>query len=248
MTDLLNPEPRELAWITGASKGLGRELCLQLLNQGWKVFGISRSHTISHQNFTPIFCDLSLPGDLAAVKFEAFNCKQLLLINNAGSLGEIGPVGSITDEEIIQTISLNLTAAAVLSNKFLKQTQSLDCSKTIVNISSGAGRNAYDGWATYCSTKAGLDMFSMSVAKELNLNGISATRIFSIAPGVIDTQMQEEIRSKSVDEFSSVERFKLMHQNNQLSTPESIAQKLLSFIAQRDRFSEVCLDVRNLDL
>lgn len=236
------------AWVTGASKGLGRELCLQLLNQGWKVFGISRSHTISHQNYISIFCDLSLPGNLAEVKFESFDASKLLLINNAGSLGEIGPVGSIADEEIIQTISLNLTAAAVLSNKFLKQTQIFDCPKTIVNISSGAGRNAYDGWATYCSTKAGLDMFSSAVAKELQINGNRNTRIFSIAPGVIDTQMQEEIRSKSINEFSSVERFKLMHQNNQLSTPEFIAEKLISFIAQRDQFSEVCLDVRNLDL
>jgi benzil reductase ((S)-benzoin forming) len=236
------------AFITGASKGLGKALCELLLHENWHVSGISRHHTIAHKNYIPVVCDLSLPGNLEAVQFEASNCKHLLLINNAGSLGEIGPVGSIADEVIIQTISLNLTAAAVLSNKFLKQTQTLDCPKTIVNISSGAGRNPYDGWATYCSTKAGLDMFSMSVAKELKLNGNSATRIFSIAPGVIDTQMQEEIRSKSVNEFSSVERFKLMHQNNQLSTPESIAQKLVSFVAQRDRFSEVCLDVRNLDL
>lgn len=236
------------AFVTGASAGLGKAICEELLISGWKVFGISRSHTILHQNYISIFCDLSLPGNLAEVKFESFDASNLLLINNAGSLGEIGPVGSIADEEIIQTISLNLTAAAVLSNKFLKQTQALDCPKTIINISSGAGRNAYDGWATYCSTKAGLDMFSSAVAKELNLSGNSATRIFSIAPGVIDTQMQEEIRSKSVNEFSSVERFKLMHQNNQLSTPESTAQKLVSFVAQRDRFSEVCLDVRNLDL
>lgn len=236
------------AWVTGASKGLGRELCLQLLNQGWKVFGVSRTHTISHRNFTPIICDLSLPGELAKLEFEASEASNLLLINNAGTLGEIGPVGNISDEEIIQTISLNLIASAVLTNRFLKQTQTFNCPKTILNISSGAGRNPYDGWATYCSTKAGLDMFSMAVAKELNLKNDSLTRIFSIAPGVIDTQMQEEIRSKSSHEFSSVERFKLMHQNNQLSTPQFIAQKLISFIAQRDRFSEVCLDVRNLDL
>jgi benzil reductase ((S)-benzoin forming) len=235
------------AFITGASKGLGKALCELLLHENWHVSGISRHHTIVHKNYTPLFCDLSLPGNLAAVQFAASNCKQLLLINNAGSLGEIGPVGSITDEEIIQTISLNLTAAAVLSNKFLKQTQTLDCPKTIINISSGAGRNPYDGWATYCSTKAGLDMFSMSVAKELNLNGNSATRIFSIAPGVIDTQMQEEIRNTEEAKFSSVQRFKNLHEDNQLLSAEFVAKKIVHFLSIRDQFSDVCLDIRNME-
>jgi len=235
------------AFITGASKGLGKALCELLLHENWHVSGISRHHTIVHKNYTPLFCDLSLPGNLAAVQFAASNCKQLLLINNAGSLGEIGPVGSITDQEIIQTISLNLTAAAVLSNKFLKQTQTLDCPKTIINISSGAGRNPYDGWATYCSTKAGLDMFSMSVAKELNLNGNSATRIFSIAPGVIDTQMQEEIRNTEEAKFSSVQRFKNLHEDNQLLSAEFVAKKIVHFLSIRDQFSDVCLDIRNME-
>jgi benzil reductase ((S)-benzoin forming) len=142
---------------------------------------------------------------------------------------------------------LNLTAAAVLSNKFLKQTQTLNCPKTIVNISSGAGRNPYDGWATYCSTKAGLDMFSMSVAKELNLNGNSATRIFSIAPGVIDTQMQEEIRNTEEAKFSSVQRFKNLHEDNQLLSAEFVAKKIVHFLSVRDQFSDVCLDIRNME-
>ena len=235
------------AFITGASKGLGKALCELLLHKNWHVSGISRHHTIVHKNYTPLVCDLSLPGNLAAVQFAASNCKQLLLINNAGSLGEIGPVGSITDQEIIQTISLNLTAAAVLSNKFLKQTQTLNCPKTIVNISSGAGRNPYDGRATYCSTKAGLDMFSMSVAKELNLNGNSATRIFSIAPGVIDTQMQEEIRNTEEAKFSSVQRFKNLHEDNQLLSAEFVAKKIVHFLSVRDQFSDVCLDIRNME-
>ena len=238
----------KLAWVTGASKGLGKALCEHLLNQGWIVTGISRHNSIENEHFTQIVCDLSLLENLAAVQFEALNASELLLVNNAGTLGEIGAVGSISDDEMIHTVSLNLTAAAVLTNRFLKQTQFLDCKKTILNISSGAGRNAYDGWAVYCSTKAGLDMFSSAVAKELLINRNQHTRIFSIAPGVIDTQMQEEIRSKSTSEFSSVERFKMMHQSNQLSSPESVAQKLVSLVAQRDRFSEVCLDVRNLDM
>jgi NAD(P)-dependent dehydrogenase (short-subunit alcohol dehydrogenase family) len=195
-----------------------------------------------------LFCDLSLPGNLAALQFDPSDASSLLLINNAGSLGEIGPVGSISDNEIIQTISLNLTAAAVLTNRFLKQTQHLNCNKTILNISSGAGRNAYDGWAVYCSTKAGLDMFSMSVAKELNLSGNSATRIFSIAPGVIDTQMQEEIRSVEKDKFSSVERFQRMHREEQLSNSKFIAQKLINFLKVQDEFPEVCLDIRNIQI
>lgn len=237
----------KLAWVTGASKGLGKALCEQLLNQGWHVTGISRHQSIESEYFTPVFCDLSLPGNLAALQFDAFDASDLLLINNAGSLGEIGAVGSISDDEIIQTVSLNLTAAAVLTNRFLKQTKHLDCPKTILNISSGAGRNAYDGWAVYCSTKAGLDMFSLAVDKEFKFNQNSKTRIFSIAPGVIDTQMQAEIRSVSKDKFSSVERFQKMHQDDQLSDSEFVAEKLINFLKVRDEFAEVCLDIRNIN-
>jgi len=238
----------KLAWVTGASKGLGKALCEQLLNQGWIVTGISRHQSIENEHFTQFDCDLSLSGNLAAVQFDALNGSELLLVNNAGALGEIGAVGSISDDEMVQTVSLNLTAAAVLTNRFLKQTQHLDCKKTILNISSGAGRNAYDGWAVYCSTKAGLDMFSSAVAKELQINGNLNTRIFSIAPGVIDTQMQEQIRTANSDQFSNVERFRKMHQDELLVSPEIVAHQLVNFISKRGQFSEVCLDVRNIQI
>lgn len=237
----------KLAWVTGASKGLGKALCEHLLNQGWIVTGISRHNSIENEHFTQIVCDLSLPGNMAAVQFEALNASELLLVNNAGALGEIGAVGSISDDEMIHTVSLNLTAAAVLTNRFLKQTQYVDCKKTILNISSGAGRNAYDGWAVYCSTKAGLDMFSSAVAKELQINGNQHTRIFSIAPGVIDTQMQEQIRTANSAQFSNVERFRKMHHDELLISPEIVAHQLVAFISKRDQFSEVCLDVRNME-
>ena len=238
----------KLAWVTGASRGLGKSICELLLEQSWLVTGISRHHTIESKHFAPVLCDLSLPGNLSALQFDPSDASSLLLINNAGSLGEIGPVGSISDDEIIQTISLNLTAAAVLTNRFLKQTQHLNCNKTILNISSGAGRNAYDGWAVYCSTKAGLDMFSLAVDKELKINRNSNTRIFSIAPGVIDTQMQEEIRSVEKDKFSSVERFQKMYREDQLSNSEFVAQKLINFLKLQDEFPEVCLDIRNIQI
>lgn len=237
----------KLAWVTGASKGLGKALCEQLLNQGWHVTGISRHNSIENEHFTQQICDLSLPGNLATLQFEALSGSELLLVNNAGALGEIGSVGSISDDEMIQTVSLNLTAAAVLTNRFLKQTQHVDCKKTILNISSGAGRNAYDGWAVYCSTKAGLDMFSSAVAKELQINGNSNTRIFSIAPGVIDTQMQEHIRTANSNQFSNVDRFRKMHRDELLVSPEIVAHQLVNFISKRDQFSEVCLDVRNME-
>ena len=67
--------------------------------------------------------------------------------------------------------------------------------KRILNISSGAGRNPYEGWGAYCTTKAGLDHFSRVVAME-QANEQYPVEIVSIAPGIIDTDMQATIRIK----------------------------------------------------
>jgi len=236
-------------FITGSSKGLGKALAAHFLMQdNTRIIGISRTQTIQHANYQHWNLDLS---DIVAterflqVAFKKLqNPTQITLINNAGMLGDIAYVGKLQNQSIEQTINLNLTSPILLTNHFLKKYESATCPRFILNISSGAGRKPYDGWATYCATKSGLDMFSEAIADEQNLRH-SNVRIFSIAPGVIDTAMQTQIReTPNTLYFSKLERFMELKQKAQLSSPTEIAQKIAFILDNPSDFKQTRLDVR----
>lgn len=228
-------------YITGASRGIGKALAEEALRrEDSHVYGISRSHSIEHERYTPIRMDLS---DIEAVKAwepeKHESIEELVLINNAGTLGSIKPVGKDDDEAIRKSFDLNLTTPAVLSNKFLARFQDLDAKKLIVNVSSGAAQNAIDGWSTYCASKAGLDMFGKVVDEEQRIHQHSKPfRVLSIAPGVVETRMQEEIRGASQKDFSSVERFRDLKENEELADPAEVAEKYFRIMEDPHKFED----------
>ncbi|MFX3673575.1 MAG: SDR family NAD(P)-dependent oxidoreductase [Paenisporosarcina sp.] len=235
--------------ITGASKGIGFELAKQLKIAGHVVVGIARTES-EMDGVTFIKADLSETGKLESLMNEIIgaapqNAKSFTLINNAGMVDPIGLIGSVKAEEMTKAISVNLTAPIVISNVFISKLKEFEGSKRIVNISSGAGRNAYEGWGTYCATKAGLDHFSRVVAIE-QVNAEYPVEIVSIAPGIIDTGMQETIRSSKEDAFPLLDKFIDYKEQGLLSSAEQTAQKLISFI-ENENFKEVgpIVDLRN---
>ena len=132
-------------------------------------------------------------------------------------------------------------------NNFVKKYQKYSNKRTIINISSGAGRRAVDAWSVYCASKSALDMISETIAKEQSFQSPEhQIKIFSIAPGVIDTHMQDQIRAVSADDFSTVEKFISLKENNELSSPEESASLIIKIIDQRNEFNEILLDVRDL--
>ena len=235
--------------ITGTSKGIGFELAKQLSEAGHYVVGIARTES-ELEGVTFIKADLSKTENLESLMNEIIvavpeNVDSFTLINNAGMVDPIGLIGSVNSEEISKAMAVNLTAPMIISNEFISKLKDFDGSKRIVNISSGAGRNAYEGWGTYCATKAGLDHFSRVVAIE-QLNAKNPVEIVSIAPGIIDTGMQETIRSSKEDAFPLLEKFIDYKEQGQLSSAEQTAEKLISFI-QNENFKEVgpIVDIRN---
>ena len=235
--------------ITGTSKGIGFELAKQLSEAGHYVVGIARTES-ELEGVTFIKADLSKTENLESLMNEIIvavpeNVDSFTLINNAGMVDPIGLIASVNSEEISKAMAVNLTAPMIISNEFISKLKDFDGSKRIVNISSGAGRNAYEGWGTYCATKAGLDHFSRVVAIE-QLNAENPVEIVSIAPGIIDTGMQETIRSSKEDAFPLLEKFIDYKEQGQLSSAEQTAEKLISFI-QNENFKEVgpIVDIRN---
>jgi benzil reductase ((S)-benzoin forming) len=241
-------------YITGTSRGIGKAFAEFLLEDPSNyVIGMSRQKTIEHSNYRHFFLDLTNMNAVSDFKFELHsNPQKIYLINNAGALGAIRHVGKLSSESIIASYTVNLIAPSILTNAFISCYNTTDAEKVILNISSGAGKNPIDGWATYCASKSGLDMFSRAVdveqkirAKHPQENIHKGFKIFSISPGVVNTQMQSDIRNASKEDFSRVEDFKNYKETAQLADPKNISRKYFEILSDIDSIKDVLSAVKD---
>jgi len=235
-------------YITGTSRGLGKALAEGLLNGEQNlVIGLSRNSAITHARYRHVEIDLADPELVKKFSFETFReAATITLINNAGAVGPIRPTGKIADDAIARLYNVNLVAPCMLINAFIRTYDSHPGQKHIVNVSSGAGKNPIDGWSTYCASKAGLDMFSRTVNEEFKVAGRTDFRIWSVAPGIVDTQMQQEIRSAKPEDFSRLSDFVSYHETSQLAQPELVAEKYFRILESPSRFTDVILSVKDI--
>lgn len=236
-------------FITGTGKGIGKALAETLLqDENNKVTGISRKNSINHPNYKHITSDLSNLSETESFFFpDLHEAEEVVLINNAGVMSEIYRTGKLKNELIINDYNVNIVSPTVLMNNFIKKYQTYTNKRSIMNISSGAGRHAVDAWSVYCASKSALDMISETISLEQSFrNQEHQIKIYSVAPGVIDTFMQDQIRGVSKDEFSNVEKFINLKNNEELSSPEETAKLLLNIIDNTEKYIEVICDVRNL--
>ncbi|MFC5604485.1 SDR family NAD(P)-dependent oxidoreductase [Sporosarcina koreensis] len=222
--------------VTGASKGIGFELMRQLKLRGDQVIGIARTNESQVNDM--VTADLSQTDQLAEkvrtiVEDNIASATSFTLINNAGTVEPIGLIGTVDEMKLTQALAVNLTAPMILSNAFISALEKFQGKKRIVNISSGAGRNPYEGWGVYCTTKAGLDHFSRVVSLEQE-KAEYPVDIISIAPGIIDTGMQETIRASNADEFPLHDRFVDYKEQGHLSSAEETAGKLIAVMDRED--------------
>lgn len=214
--------------ITGTSSGIGQALCKELLNDNAnKIIGISRRQTIEHPNYTHINLDLNDLTEIENIELPDWSdANQITLVHNAGWIGPIQKMGNQELGAIASSYIINLVAPAVLSNTFIRKYKNNKGIKVILSISSGASKFAIEGWSTYCSSKAGLDMLSSCISEE-HKNIIS----LSIAPGKVDTAMQNDVRFADEDEFPRLKEFQQYHKNGEL-TPVSVVAKKYATILQ----------------
>lgn len=221
--------------ITGASRGLGKALAEAVLRQpDAHVLGVSRHATITHERYQHQPLDLS---DITAVEnnlhkvFPACpGAASITLINNAAVLGNIGYLGEHQNEHFEFVFNVNVIAPAMLMNTFLSAySQQTSIPRTVLNISSGAAQRAVDGWGAYSASKAALDALTRTAHKEQDLRG-SGIRLRSLSPGVLDTTMQEHIRSADVHSFSEASKFAAFHSEGRLAAPEAVADKVIEWL------------------
>jgi NAD(P)-dependent dehydrogenase (short-subunit alcohol dehydrogenase family) len=132
----------------------------------------------------------------------------------------------------------------VLTGAFLRATAGWSAARKVLNISSGLGRKAMASQAAYCAAKAGMDHFSRCVALE-ETQRPNGARVCSLAPGVIDTDMQVHLRSADPDDFPDIGNFQGMKDKGMLASPQDAAARVLGFLARPDFGSNPVADVRD---
>lgn len=241
----------EYYFITGSSRGLGLALANKILDDNnARVVGVSRQNNINHPNYRHYAIDLSdinsLENRIPDLFTELPNAEKITLINNAGVLGDIAHVGKINNDSLKEVFNVNFIAPAILTNEFIRKYHRLEgCHKLVLNISSGAGKKPTDGWAGYCSSKAALDMFSevVAVEKQKDHNNL---KILSVAPGIVDTDMQNEIRHSNKENFSRLDEFIEYKKENMLVSPDKVASKLMYIIQHEGEFHQPKISVRDI--
>jgi benzil reductase ((S)-benzoin forming) len=236
-------------FITGTSKGLGKAIAEELLQkENNTVIGISRTNSISHSRYTHHSFDL---GDIDKLNrmipllfSDLANATTVVLINNAGLLGQVGRIGEITSASIDEVVRVNVTAPAILMNEFIERYKTYPM-KVIINVSSGAGKRSIDGWGAYCASKAALDMLSMVAAQEEQLRD-NNFKIFSVAPGIVDTDMQVQIRGVDVKDFSRLQEFKDYKSKGMLARAEDVAKKYISLVEHAGKYNETVISVKDI--
>ena len=180
---------KENVFISGASRGIGKDIALLFANNGYKVIGTSRSDfsiDVNLDNFIPLKLDISSRNDIKDC-FDYLKSENLLpniLINNAGITAD-QIFMRMKDEDWDNVIETNLTGTFNLSKIFIKN-MIKNKSGRIINISSVSGLMGNPGQVNYASSKAALTGFTKSLAKEVGSRNITVN---SVAPGYIDTDM-----------------------------------------------------------
>ena len=166
-----------------------------------------------------------------------------VLINNAGMIPRIGPLSEADADNLAQALRVGLEAPMQLTAAFLRATETWPGPRKVLNISSGLGRQAMASQAGYCAAKAGMDHFTRCVALEeaLKPNGAS---VCALAPGVIDTDMQTQLRGADASSFPDQQNFISRKDRGQMTSPDEAAARLLAYLERPDFGSQPVADVR----
>ncbi len=254
---------RHLTILTGASRGMGLAMAMQLLQSGQELLCISRrtNDELAEQakkkgalltQWTQDLADTTgsrqrLQAWLQAQ--DASTLKSATLINNAGVIPRIGPLDQCPPEDLANALRVGLEAPMQLTAAFLHATGAwVDGGwrgpRKVLNISSGLGRNAMAAQAPYCAAKAGMDHFTRCSALDESHRAHGA-RLVSLAPGVIDTDMQSQLRAGDPAAFPDRNRFVELQRQGQLTSPDQAATRLLAWLERPDFGDKPVADVRD---
>jgi benzil reductase ((S)-benzoin forming) len=250
-----------LTIVTGASRGMGLAMAQQLIATGHHLICISRKTSESldalakqHNARVEQWSFDLADGAAASERLRAWlasHCanefSSATLINNAALLPKISPLRDATFNDIATTLRVGLESVMQLTAAFLGATQSWCVPRKVLNISSGNGRRAMASQSIYSAVKAGMDHYTRCVAEEEILVGgeRKGAKLCSLAPGIIDTEMQTHLRRTDPADFPAHATFVDYKEGGHLLSPEAAATRVLAYLAREDFGVNPVADVRD---
>lgn len=224
--------------VTGASKGIGRAIAHEIAKQGYPVLALARASpeleqigielNLLHPESMALACDLSKSQDIAAVASQITTQFSWIagIVHNAGTVEPIHPLNKVPIELWSTSLQVNLIGVQDLTQRLMGNMGG-EHQTRITTVSSGASLNPVESWSAYCVAKAGLDMWARCLAIEEAQSNISA---ISIAPGIVDTNMQLTIRSVQPELFPRHADFVNFHTSGLLVSSNDVAVQLCPLI------------------
>ncbi len=229
--------------ITGASRGFGRYLAEALGGDEVTFHLVARGNMeqvseVLRKKGSSVYLhhvDLAEAWNLSRLHHHIFQevdplrTESITLVNNAGMLEPVGPIGKYDSEAYRKSLEVNFVAPLTLTCLFVQKVQKWICPKQVVMISSGAANKIYFGWSNYCSAKAGLNRFTEALALEQK-EFKYPVHAFAFNPGRTDTQMQQVVREQSAEDFPMVDSFIRSKREGTLADPVEVSAKLARLI------------------
>ncbi len=250
---------KHLTILTGASRGMGFGMAQQLLQPGHTLLCISRktnealtdqaanTEDVTLEQWQQDLTDGASTSRKLALWLSGHDGSQfasVTLINNAAALPKISSLSAGDVDDIAQAMRVNLETPMQLTAAFLNATSDWPGERKVLNISSGNGRRAMASQSIYSAAKAGMDHYTRCVALEEAVRPNGA-KLCSLAPGIIDTEMQTHLRNTDPANFPQHATFVSFKANGDLLTPAAAAKRVLDYLARADFGSNPVGDVRD---
>ncbi len=252
---------KELVILTGASRGMGRAIAEELLDKGCDLITLQRSPSdelevyaqASGAKLIQFAVDLreskrgaEVMAQGLAASLENHSYETLTLLCNAGIGGPEGFSEDTDDDEFLETVSLMALSPMMMVRRFLRDTRDFAGRRRILCISSGNGRKPVVGLSAYGTAKSSLDRFCNCVAADEAVKD-NPVAIVSLAPGIIDTDMQTHLRRATQLREEVKAKYVRYYEQGRLMTPKEAAQCILRYLERKDFGKRPIADVRDPD-
>lgn len=238
----------QLVFVSGGSSGIGRALLDTLPSPDTRAVNLSRRSVLGVENLA---VDLATSEGWAAAaecfqkEIGAFRGDRVVFVHAAGTLTPIRFAGEGDPDATRRNVLLNSAAPQILGDAFLRAMGGCKASGVLLFIGSGASSSVYQGWTGYGAGKAATDHWTRIAGAELEQRG-GRCQVLCVAPGVVETAMQREIRETPLEHFPTREQFIELHTSGQLRAPADVARELWALL-ERPFENGAVLDLRTAE-
>lgn len=225
-----------LAIITGASSGIGLALARHAVSAGAVVATVSRREAPGGRHLSADLSDAGTWPGVAAWMADLVGAHpghDIAFFHCAATVEPVGFAGEVDPVAYAAEVLLDSAAPQVLGAGLLAAVAGRSERALLVMVSSGAAVHVYPGWSAYGAGKAAVDQWVRTVGAEQEARG-GRVRVVAVAPGVVETAMQEAIRATDPRRFPHRERFVRLHTEGALRRPGDVAAELWALSGRAD--------------